>query len=61
VILDAPPFQWRYFALYEVETEDLNHTLTALKERAANLKAKRRFCFPLLSVCERIARKGRRT
>ena len=31
---DQPPFPWRYLALYEIETDDLNHTLAALKKRA---------------------------
>jgi hypothetical protein len=31
---DAPPFPWRYLALYEIETDDLNRTLAALRERA---------------------------
>ena len=31
---DSPPFPWRYLALYEIETDDLNHTLAALRERA---------------------------
>jgi hypothetical protein len=31
---DLPPFPWRYLALYEIETDDLNHTLAALRERA---------------------------
>ena len=31
---DQPPFPWRYLALYEIETDDLNHTLTALRDRA---------------------------
>ena len=31
---DQPPFPWRYLALYEIETDDLNHTLAALRERA---------------------------
>jgi hypothetical protein len=31
---DQPPFPWRYLALYEIKTDDLNHTLAALRERA---------------------------
>jgi len=31
---DAPPFPWQYLALYEIETDDLNRTLAALRERA---------------------------
>src|ERR1041384_4847655 len=31
---DPPPIPWRYLALYEIETDDLNHTLAALRERA---------------------------
>jgi len=31
---DKPPFPWRYLALYEIETDDLNHTLAALRDRA---------------------------
>jgi len=31
---DAPPHPWKYLALYEIETDDLNRTLAALKERA---------------------------
>ena len=31
---DQPPFPWRYLALYEIETDDLNHTLASLRERA---------------------------
>ena len=31
---DAPPFPWRYLALYEIETDDLNRTLATLRERA---------------------------
>jgi hypothetical protein len=31
---DQPPFPWRYLALYEIETDDLSHTLTVLRERA---------------------------
>src|SRR5262245_61243364 len=31
---DQPPFPWRYLALYEIETDDLNYTLAALRERA---------------------------
>jgi hypothetical protein len=30
----VPPFPWRYLALYELETDDLNRTLEALRERA---------------------------
>jgi len=29
-----PSLPWRYLALYEIETDDLNQTVTALKERA---------------------------
>jgi hypothetical protein len=29
-----PPFPWRYLALYDVDTDDLNHTLAVLKERS---------------------------
>ena len=28
---DAPPFPWQYLALYEIETDDLNRTLAALR------------------------------
>ena len=31
---DAPPLPYRYLALFEIETNDLNHTLTVLRERA---------------------------
>lgn len=31
---DPPPFPWRYLALYEIETDDLNKTLASLRERA---------------------------
>ena len=31
---DAPPYPWQYVSLYEIETDDLNHTLAVLKERA---------------------------
>jgi hypothetical protein len=31
---DAPPFPWRYLALYDIESADLNRTLAALRERA---------------------------
>ena len=31
---DPPPFPWRYLPLYEIETDDLNHTLGALRQRA---------------------------
>jgi hypothetical protein len=31
---DKPPFPWRYLALYEIDTDDLNHTLAVLKERS---------------------------
>ena len=31
---DPPPFPWRYLALYEIETDDLNRTLASLRERA---------------------------
>jgi hypothetical protein len=31
---NPPPYPWGYLALYEVETDDLNQTVTALKERA---------------------------
>src|SRR3954454_17671835 len=29
-----PPFPWHYLALYEIDTNDLNHTLAVLKERS---------------------------
>src|SRR3954452_9573210 len=28
-----PPFPWRYLGLYEIDTDDLTHTLAVLKER----------------------------
>ena len=28
---NTPPFPWGYLALYDIETDDLNHTVTALK------------------------------
>jgi hypothetical protein len=28
------PFPWRYLALYEIDTDDLTHTLAVLKERS---------------------------
>lgn len=31
---DPGPFPWRYLALYEIETDDLKHTLAVLRERA---------------------------
>ena len=31
---DAPPLPYRYLALYEIETDDLNHTLAVLRQRA---------------------------
>jgi hypothetical protein len=30
----GPPFPWRYLALYEINTDDLTHTLAVLKERS---------------------------
>lgn len=29
----AAPFPWRYFAIYEIETDDLQQTIDALAER----------------------------
>jgi hypothetical protein len=29
-----PPYPWKYLALYEIETDDLNKITAALKERA---------------------------
>jgi hypothetical protein len=29
-----PPFPWHYLALYEIDTDDLNHTLAVLKEHS---------------------------
>ena len=31
---DTPPLPYRYLALYEIETDNLNHTLAVLGERA---------------------------
>ena len=31
---DKPPLPYRYLALYEIETDDLNRTLAVLRERA---------------------------